>query len=238
MKHSIVSFYGNDLPKEIVHLQKRVFDLFEIEVEQVPFKDDINNDRHAKAIEDYLAYNNNWHSITLFDVDCIPISKDCINKALSLIKDNNTLYGNVQASNVFDINLYKTPPFAAPSFLNFTRKFWEESNCKNFKFTHYPNPDGHITEVDVAEMFTRENEKQGRKIVLAYPTKCYSDITWRFDGSFGYPEFGLSNGTEFQSDTFHNYQIRIPDKRVHFIKKCKELLGETFNIEDYIHILK
>ena len=238
MNHKVISFYGNDLPKEIITLQKRVFDFFKIDVDQIPFKDDLNNDRHACAIEDYLSSNNDWDSITLFDIDCIPISNDCIIKAIDIIKDNDTLYGNVQASNVFDINPHKTPPFAAPSFLNFTKKFWEESTCKNFKFTHYPNPEGYLTEVDVAEMFTRENEKQGKKIILAYPTKCYSDLTWKYDGSFGYPKFSLGNGTEFESGTFHNYQIRIPDKRVYFIKKCKELLGETFNIEDYTHILR
>jgi len=227
MKHKIVSFYGNDLPLEIIQLQKKVFNLFEIDVEQVPFSDDSMSDRHAFAIESYLSSNNDWDSITLFDVDCIPITKDCVSRAIDIISDDNTLYGNVQASNVFDINPYKTPPFAAPSFLNFTRKFWEESNCKSFYFTHYPNPDGHMTEVDVAEKFTRENEKQGRKIVLAYPTHCHTNHTWTYDGSFGYRKFGLGNGTEFESGTFHNYQIRIPDKQTVFVNYCKKLLNEN-----------
>lgn len=227
MKHKIISFYGNDLPKEIIELQKKVFDLFEIEMEQIPFVDNTNPDRHAIAIENYLTSNNDWDSVTLFDVDCIPIDRDCIKRAIEIIKDDETLYGNAQASNVFDINPYKTPPFAAPSFLSFTRKFWENSNCKNFKFTHYPNPDGHITEVDVAEKFTRENEKQGRKIVLAYPTKTIADFTWQYDGSFGYRKFNYGNGTEFDSGTFHNFQIRVPDKQIVFVDYCKKLLNEN-----------
>lgn len=227
MKHKIISFYGDDLPIEIIELQKKVFDLFKIDVEQIPFKNNLDNNRHADSIEDYLNENDNWDSITLFDVDCIPIEKNCIEKALDIIKDDKTLYGNAQASNVFDVNPHKTPPFAAPSFLSFTRKFWETSNCKSFRFTHYPNPNGHMTEVDVAEKFTRENEKQGRKIILSYPIKTMADFTWKYDGSFGYKKFNYGNGTEYESGTFHNFQIRIPDKQIVFVEYCKKLLREN-----------
>jgi hypothetical protein len=227
MKHNIVSFYGNDLPLEIIELQKKVFDFFGIDVEQIPFKDNTNNNRHADAIQEYLRDRKDWDSITFFDVDSIPITHDCISKAIEIISDDNTIYGNAQASNVFDVNPYKTPPFVAPSFLSFTRKLWEESNCKNFRFTHYPNPDGHITEVDVAEEFTRENEKQGRKIILSYPTKTITNTTWRYDGSFGYKPFEYGNGTEFESGTFHNFQIRVWDKQQVFIDYCKRLLNEN-----------
>ena len=41
MNHKIVSFYGNDLPNEIILLQKKVFDFFEIDVEQIPFKNNL-----------------------------------------------------------------------------------------------------------------------------------------------------------------------------------------------------
>lgn len=227
MRHKIVSFYGDNLSEEIIELQKKVFNLFEISLEQIPFEDNLDNDRHAIAIEKYLTTNNDWDSITLFDVDCIPITKNCINKAIEIISDDNTLYGNAQASNLFDINPYKTPPFASPSFLSFTKKFWETSECKDFKFTHYPNPDGHITEVDVAEKFTRENERQGRKIVLSYPTKTHRDFTWTYNGEFGYPKFAYGNGTEYESGTFHNFQIRLPDKQTLFIEYCKKLLNEN-----------
>ena len=42
MNHKIVSFYGNDLPNEIILLQKKVFNFFEIDVEQIPFKNKCN----------------------------------------------------------------------------------------------------------------------------------------------------------------------------------------------------
>lgn len=227
MNHKIVSFYGNDLPNEIILLQKKVFNFFEIDVEQIPFKNNLTADRHADAIQDYLNSENDWDTITLFDVDCIPINKDCIKRAINYISDNNTIYGNAQASNLFDINPFKTPPFVAPSFLSFSRKVWEESNCKNFRFTHYPNPDGNITEVDVAEMFSRENEKQGRRLVLSYPIKCLTDHTWKYEGHFNYPEFSYGNGTEYESGTFHNFQIRVPDKQIVFINYCKKILNEN-----------
>lgn len=227
MNHKIVSFFGKNIPKKIILLQKKVFELYDIDIEQISFRDDMDNDRHAIAIEDYLIHNNDWDSITIFDVDCIPIRKNCISVVMETIKDDKTIYGNAQASNLFDINLHKTPPFVAPSFMSFTKKLWENSICKSFKFTHYKNPDGYETEVDVAEMFTRENEKQGNKIVLAYPTKTLTDYTWEYDGSFGYKKFNYGNGTEYESGTFHNFQIRIPDKQKIFIDYCNKLLYEN-----------
>jgi hypothetical protein len=59
---------------------------------------------------------------------------------------------------------------------------------------------------------TRENEKQGRRLVLSYPIKCQTDHTWKYDGYFDYPKFSYGNGTEYESGTFHNFQIRIEFK--------------------------
>jgi hypothetical protein len=224
MKHKIVSFYKDDLNPEIVKYQKKVFDFFNVSLEQFSFTDHSN---HASAIENYLENNTDWDFISIFDVDCIPIKGDFLEKAIEIIKDENTIYGNIQASNIFDINLYKSPPFVAPHFLNFTKKLWEESNWKSFQFQWYPNPDGKLVEADVAEVFTRENEKQGRNIVYAYPTHIYKDHTWKYDGSFGYPKFNLGNSTEFESGTYHNYQIRIEDKAEFFIPYCKKIINEN-----------
>lgn len=224
MKHKLVSFYGNDLPTIIPQLQKKVFEFFNLELEQIPLADH-GNDRHSNAIEKYLNENSDWDFISIFDVDCIPINENCIPLALYNILDENTIYGNAQASNVFDHNIYKTPPFIGASFINFSRKIWEESNCKSFKFTLYPNPEGHITEVDVAEKFTRENEKQGRKIILKYPTKIVTRPSWNFKGYYDYPEFEYGEGTEFESHTFHNFIIRIPTAQQTFINYCNTLLN-------------
>jgi hypothetical protein len=232
--HRIVSFYQEDLPEELVVLQKRVFDHFSIPLEQVKFP--VDNNGHAYAIEDYLRSTHDWSSITIFDVDCVPFERVAIDRALDLIKDGNTIYGNIQASNTGEHSPYKSLPFAAPSFLNFTRNIWDDyikiwDNKKTtngvFQFQHYPNPDGIEVEADVAEVFNRENEKRGVRIMLAYPTKSPYDDTWKYKAYFGYPYFSYGNCTEFASGTCHNFQIRIPDKQRYFIKYCNNILNEN-----------
>jgi hypothetical protein len=224
MKHKFISFYQNDLPKEIPTFQKKVFDYFNCDLEQVEFTKGVKC--HASSIEYYLQNNTDWDIISIFDVDCVPFKYSFLEKIFKNLTDDNTLYGNAQASNIFDFNLHKSPPFVAPSFINFSYKFWESCKYKSFGFTDYPNPDGKIVEADVAEAFSRECEKDGKKIVLAYPTHCYTDHTWQYDGSFGYPKFGYGNATEFESDTYHNFQIRVDDKQRHFVPYCKNIIKD------------
>jgi hypothetical protein len=225
MIHRIVSFYGNDLPIIIPQSQKKVFNFFNIDLIQIPLLD-YGSDRHSDAIDQYLNKNKDWDFISIFDVDCIPTNEKCIPLALDNILDENTIYGNAQASNIFDSNIYKSPPFIGASFINFSRKVWEESNCKSFKFTLYPNPEGHIIEADVAEKFVRENEKQGRNIILKYPSKILTNATWGFKGYFNYPEFEYGQATEFESHTFHNFIIRVPSAQSTFIDYCNNLINK------------
>jgi hypothetical protein len=236
MIHKIVSFYQTDLPQEIVSLQKRVFNHFDLDVEQIGW--DGQKARHTGAIQGYLDTHFDYDFISLFDVDCFPTSKNWLKKTIDIISDQNTVYGNAQASNVFpDINPYRTPPFVNGGVFNMSYKVWSNSSFKSVHAQMYPNPDGNLAEADGYEALTRELEKRGRRIVLSYPTYCPTDHTWKYGGGFGYPPFSYGNGTEYDSDTFHNFQIRIPDKRIHFLKRSKSILGEIFNIEEYEHIL-
>ena len=90
----------------------------------------------------------------------------------------------------------------------------------------YPNPEGHIIEADVAEKFVRENEKQGRNIILKYPSKILTNATWGFKGSFNYPKFEYGQATEFESHTFHNFIIRVPSAQSTFIDYCNNLINK------------
>lgn len=230
MKHLIFAPYATDLDQldTIKELHSSVFKKFGLEVIQVPFSP---TEYHATVLEKILrSQTESWDYVTFFDIDSIPIAHDTIPRALEIVKDKNTIYGNAQASNVFDINPYKTPPFAAPSFLTFSYEIWQKSlgiiNRNIFSpRVDYPNPDGNPTETDVAEVFTREHEKLGTSIKLAYPiyTMRY-DLTWKYGGYFGYPKFQYGNGTIFESLTYHNFQIRFPDKQHHFIDYCNYLL--------------
>jgi len=151
MSHKIASFYKSDLNPDVVLLQKRIFDVLEIQLDQISFEDS-----HSEAIDRYLA-STDFESVTLFDVDCIPLTKDVVEIAKALI-DDETIYGNAQ------ITTYLTPPFVtfpfvAPSFISFTRNLYETSIEKSFYQTQYPYDSGFRT--DVAEAFVKSNLDTG-----------------------------------------------------------------------------
>lgn len=239
MKHLIFSTYEKNLHELdlIKNLQKSVCLKFGVEIEQVEFRRDDPNVTHAMTLFEYLQnQTETWDYVTFFDIDCIPISADTIPNALSKVKDKNSIYANIQASNVFDYNLYKTPPFASPSFLTFSYEVWQKTLeiwSKNtslpaqvFDYSgQYQTPEGHFAEADVAEVFSREHQKHNTNVQLAYPIYTMNDdYTWRYSGHYGDRKFKYGNGTIFESLTYHNFQIRIPDKQHNFIKYCNYLL--------------
>lgn len=222
MIHRFVSFYKPNLTPEVVSSQKNVFLKFGIDLVQVPFETE-----HSTAIENYLNNNHDYDLISIFDVDCIPIKKSFLDQIYFYLTDNMTIYGNAQSSNTLPSNPFKSPPFVAPSFLNFKRELYESSPCKSFSFQWYPTPRGDNVEADVAEVFSRENEKRGVKLIYAYPTQTFGDAIWENDGSYGTKPFKYGNYTEFESNTYHNFQIRESDKQEYFIKYCKRVINEN-----------
>ncbi len=210
MEHKIVSFFHKNLNPEIVELQKKVFDKLGINIIQQEFEG-----THGNAIKTFLE-SNSWDLITLFDVDCIPLDFDIINKILRFV-DDNTIYGNAQVSNSF--------PYAAPSFLSFTKNLYHSSPHKNFEGMYYPNMEGIHVEADCAEVFVKENLRIGKKQILSYPTKVI-EPKWKYDSNTEYESFVYGNGTFFDNNTFHCFQIRLPEAQSTFIKFVKDFLNE------------
>ena len=193
MVHKIVSFYREDLNPEVIKIQKKVFDFLGIELEQVGF-----SDLHSDAINRYLSENNEYDLITLFDVDCIPLSKTVIDRVRVIVNDN-VIYGNAQITHPF------TLPYAAPSFLSFTKNLYETSPEKSFTQRDYPRVGG--IRADVAEVFVKENILRGKKMILSYPT--HSQIyKWGYVGDSIHKPFKYGNGTIFDNDTYHRFEIR------------------------------
>jgi hypothetical protein len=215
--HRIASFYKSDLNSEVVDLQRRIFETLEIPLEQISFEDS-----HSEAIDRYLSHTN-FDSVTLFDIDCIPLNKDVVEIAKALINDE-TIYGNAQ------ITTYLTPPFVtfpfvAPSFISFTRNLYETSPEKSFYQTQYPYGSGFRT--DVAEAFVKANLDRGKKMILSYPVES-RNYKWRFDGDNLYQPFKYGNGTRFDNNTYHEFEIRNGEEGFinyarQFLESCRDI---------------
>jgi hypothetical protein len=210
MQHKIVSFYAKDLNPIIVELQKKVFDKLGIPLIQVPF-----TGTHGSAILQYLE-TNEWDLITIFDVDCIPLSSSVIDKVLELVNDE-VIYGNAQVSN--------STPYAAPSFMSFTKNLFVTSIHKSFEGAYYQDDNGNTFEADCAEVFGKENLKRGKKLILSYPTEVMNK-QWTYNGNDTYPSFVYGNGTTFDNNTYHNFQIRHSETQNLFIEFVNNFLNE------------
>jgi len=210
-RHKIISFYLDNLNNEVVKYQKKVFDFLNIPLEQVKF-----SGTHGSAIKKYLDNNDDWDIITIFDVDCIPLSLKPFDEIKKYVNDE-TIYGNAQISN--------STPYCAPSFISFTKSLYKNSLHKSFEGQFYPNELGVSVEADCGEVFTKENLKQGKNIILSYPVKII-DKKWSYQGNESYPGFDYGNGTTFDNDTFHYFQIRFNEHQQSFINFIKIFLNE------------
>jgi hypothetical protein len=203
MNHKIISFYKIGLDEKIIKLQKNVFDKFDIPLKQVGFESN-----HSDAIENFLE-NNYWDSISILDVDLIPLSKDVFKKAEEFINDRPLIYGNAQASN--------SSAYVAPSFINFTKYTYNKIGFKDFGGGTYEDK-----EIDVAEKFSIIAKQKNIELMFSLPLKSIIPLWYCRAGSIHF-DFGI--GTFYDNDTFHCFEIRKPDRYNIFVNECNKILN-------------
>lgn len=203
MIHKIVSFYKKGLNPDIINYQKKVFDKFEVPLLQKEFET-----HHHDAIEAFLK-NEQWDSVSIIDIDLIPLRKDVFKIAEKIISENPVIYGNAQASN--------SSAYVAPSFLNFTRFIYTKVGYTSFCGGFYEDK-----EIDVGEGFSITAKQKNIDIQFSFPTKSLIPL-WKCDHGIHHFEFGI--GTYYDNNTFHCFQVRQPDRQQIFIDECKKLLS-------------
>ena len=227
MINKVVSFYSVDLInlELILQTQKKVFDHFGITLEQLPCPEGIPHE-HSEAMNGYLSNATNWDYVTIFDIDCVPTSKDTVNNAIDIVKDGNTIFGNAQAC-------LNEIPYAAPNFFTISRQVWEKTlkiwdenktlHRDIFRYQTYDR-DGKEVICDVGEKFNIENRKAGSNIRLSYPTYNEQETLWSYTGGNGYPNFSWGRGTWFDSKTFHSVEIRYKHRQQLFFDVCNRII--------------
>ncbi len=229
MKHFIFSVYYKGLNPEVRFYQKKVFEHFNLEIEQIEVEPVGFGD--SLTLPKILNSRTDWEFATIFDIDCIPLTADVFKNYFSLEEYKNTLYGNAQASNVF-VGEIKSPPYVSPHFMTLSRELWDDMYTKLgpalFIPVPYPNPDGVVTQADRGERLTRETEKLGYKLKIEYPTEVKIP-KWSYGGEFGMEPFTFGVGTTYGNLTYHNYEIRIEGYQELFIEKCNSILNNALS---------
>ena len=106
----------------------------------------------------------------------------------------------------------KNLDYAAPSFIAFSRKTYEELNYPSFEYFH-----GEAPRWDVGGEFTQRAMDKNLPIKLMYPSHVEKPL-WKFaDGSM----FGI--GTTYDNKIYHHFEAR--DNQVtNFINKVNQIL--------------
>ncbi|MEI7669750.1 MAG: hypothetical protein WCJ33_06690 [Pseudomonadota bacterium] len=191
----IVSFYNDKVSKEVVEWQKKVFDKFGIELNQIKYGDMGGSTGHGTAIDDYLM-NNEWDNIEIWDIDCIPLVP---------------FYEDITLDGIYSIaqrasHIQGSTDYASPAFITFTMLDYITMGFPSFKPTERSDTGGEITFAAKANNIN---------VHLLYPTDCEQPM-WQLDNG---QMFGL--GTTYANKIYHAFNGRFNQDM--FIKKCKQV---------------
>jgi hypothetical protein len=189
-----------NIPTEVVAYQKRVFAHFGYNVVQV-----LTDLSHAEAIDQYLLATK-WRTISIFDIDCVPIRKGVIEEAHFLCQSGNVLYGSAQqAAHIAEKYVY-----VSPAFCNFSYRLYDSLGKPSFQRTVRADVGGEITKL------CEQSKKETR---IIFPTSVEVPLWSLGDGG----SFGL--GTVYGERVYHAFRIRKQEQTVRFVAKCRAILG-------------
>lgn len=199
----IITFFNDIISQDIVVLQKKIFDKFNLNLQQIKPDKWIN---HGICVDEYLNQINDENEvIALFDIDSIPLNEWIVPYAMKWCSENIGIFSVAQKSP----NLVSTI-HAAPSFMVFSIKTYNFLGRPSFVETDRSDCGGEMT---------YSARDKGVEVRLLYPTN--SDIpAWSLDQ---YYKFGY--GTNYENKIYHSFESRFNKKNSLFINKCNEVLN-------------
>ena len=198
-----ITFYNNIINPTIVNLQKKVFNHFGFDIDQINVTDWVS---HGKSVDDYLKLITDPREIiVLFDIDAIPLNSTIIKDAVKWCSDNIGIYSVAQKA----VNLKNPIIHAAPSFMVFS--------IETFNLLGRPTFTTNLRSDCGGEM-THSARDKGIEIRMLYPSNVETPHS-QLDGPimFGY-------GTTYGHQIYHSFESRFKSKDGYFINKCNSIL--------------
>jgi hypothetical protein len=200
----IITFYNNIINPTIVDLQKKVFNHYGYEINQINVTDWVS---HGKSVDDYLSsITDPKEIIVLFDIDSIPLNTTIIHDAVKWCSENVGIYSVAQKA----VNLKNPIIHAAPSFMVFS--------IETFNLLGRPTFTTNVRSDCGAEM-THSARDKGIEIRMLYPSHVETPHS-QLDGPvmFGY-------GTTYGHQIYHAFESRFKARDGYFINKCNSILN-------------
>ncbi len=196
----IISFHNGNIPQAVLDAQASVFRHFGLNLEQIE-----THLQHPDAIDHFLN-TEKWDVVVIFDIDCIPLTKDAV--PISIQLSNIALVGAAQhASHIPD-----STDYVSPAFCVLNRGIWKDLGSPSFAPTNRG---------DVGQELTIIANNKGIPVLMSYPVNVDIKL-WKYDdGSM----FGI--GTDY-GKVYHAFESRMnPDARRRFIARCQKVVEEA-----------
>jgi hypothetical protein len=199
----IFTVYDNKINLNVVGLQKRVFDIYGVEINQVRIDNWVS---HGKSVDDILSGLTDPNEVVvLFDIDSIPLNPDIVPKSIKWCEENVGIISVAQRA----VRLKNPIIHGGPSFMVFSIDTFNKLGRPSFE-TNQRSDCG-------AEM-TYEARKRGVEVRLMYPTTVERE-DYILDGNV---KFGM--GTNYENNIYHAFESRFDNKNHYFIDKCEDII--------------
>ena len=152
------------------------------------------------------------------DIDCVPMNKEIVDKAIAYALHNKSMVGIAQVSN--HIAPY-SHIYAAPAFFAIHRDIWDDMGRPSFAENE---------NCDVGENVSYAAEIYKVKYKTLFPTHYFKDPDEGPWNLHTYGQYGI--GTHFEGGVFHLYQGRMPQNAELFYNVCKGIRTGVFKPEN------
>jgi hypothetical protein len=222
LKIGVYTTYFPNLDPRFITYQKKVFDKFGIEINQIKNLPNLlgrGYNSHGTFLTE-MSKNEDVDYLIFFDVDAIPLHPDFLNIVIDRVYNKNVILGIEQNSNR-DANAPEYPKYAGPACFVISKETYNLLGQPNYNET---------LRSDVAEELTHLCREKGIEIDMFVFESCKLPQWPLRDGRM----FG--HASLYEGLVFHNFECRNSEQIVWFIDKCKEVLDE-YDLQILIHIL-
>lgn len=197
----LVSFYMANISKEVLACQGEVFAEFDLPLQQTLF-----SGAHSEAIDNVVRSETLYDYVITFDVDAVPLTRQCVSKLLFNVDHYQALVGVAQQSN----HINSDHPYAGPCCCAFSMESYKKLGSPSFQAS---------VRGDVGEELSWRCQELGLPVCLLWPTQV-EEPRWNLGRGM---RFGL--GTTYENEVYHAYESRLSSQR--FISRCKSLLDQV-----------
>jgi hypothetical protein len=201
-----------NLPSTIPEYQKKVFDLFNMELTQ-----ELSNLPFHDFWLDEKIQNLDFDILIFFDIDCIPLKPGLYEYIVDQVLDNNSFIGVEQAHKIRGNGSI----YAAPACFGITRDVYEKMNKPSFRLSDNYDCGGEFS-------WIAKNHNVNMKLF---------EITSSLNKRWKCGDKWFGNGTVYDDWLYHQFEVRFYEfataERIYtyqFINKCKEII-EKWNIK-------